>query len=110
MRSKLFIWSGLVLVGVLGANLQPVWAQTPAERLPSCLACHGERRTSTNSEVPSLGSQRAPYMEIQLYLYRERMNRNEIMNEAMTGVRNEDLGIIAELLSRLPPPMTPNDG
>jgi len=44
-------------------------------------------------------------MEIQLYLYRERMNRNDVMNEAMRGVRNEDLGIIAELLSRLPPPV-----
>jgi len=27
------------------------------------------------------------------------------MNEAMTGVCNEDLGIIADLLSRLPPPV-----
>ena len=27
------------------------------------------------------------------------------MNEATTGVRNEDLGIIAELHSRLPPPV-----
>jgi cytochrome c553 len=49
-------------------------------------------------------------MEIQLYLYRERMNRNDVMNEAMTGVRNEDLGIIAELLARLPPPVAAKDG
>jgi len=49
-------------------------------------------------------------MEIQLYLYRERMNRNDVMNEAMTGVRNEDLGIIAELLSRLPPPVAVKEG
>ena len=80
-------------------------AETPEARLPSCLACHGEQGTSSNAEVPSLGGQRAPYMEIQLYLYRERMNRNDVMNEAMRGVRNEDLGIIAELLSRLPPPV-----
>ena len=85
-------------------------AETPEARLPSCLACHGEQGTSSNAEVPSLGGQRAPYIEIQLYLYRERMNRNDVMNEAMTGVRNEDLGIIAELLSRLPPPVAVKEG
>jgi cytochrome c553 len=104
MRSRRFIRSGLVLVALLGADLQPSCAQTPEERLPACLACHGERGTSTNSEVPSLGGQKAPWMEIQLYLYRERMNRNEVMNQAMTGVHNEDLGVLAELLSRLPAP------
>jgi cytochrome c553 len=65
--------------------------------------------TSANPEVPSLGGQRAPYIEIQLYLYRERMNRNEVMNEAMTGVGNEDLGVVAEFLSRLPPPAAVKD-
>ena len=49
-------------------------------------------------------------MEIQLYLYRERMNQNDVMNEAMTGVRNEDLRIIAELVSRFPPPASVKDG
>jgi cytochrome c553 len=110
MRSKRCIWSSLALVGMLGADLQPGWTQTPEERIPSCLACHGELGTSTNSEVPSLGGQKVPYMEIQLYLYREQMNRNDAMNEAMTGVRNEDLGIIAELLSRLPPPIGVKEG
>jgi cytochrome c553 len=78
----------LLLVGVLGADLQPGWAQTPEERLPSCLTCHGEHGTSTNSEVPSLGGQKAPYMEIQLYLYRERVNRNDAMNAAIAGREN----------------------
>jgi cytochrome c553 len=48
-------------------------------------------------------------MEIQLYLYRERMNRSDIMNQAMTGVRNEELGVLAERLARLPPPIAANE-
>lgn len=99
----------LVTLALVGAGPGGA-AETPEARVPSCLACHGEQGTSTNPEVPSLGGQRAPYMEIQLYLYRERMNRNDLMNEAMTGVRNEDLGVIAELLSRLPPPVAAKDG
>jgi len=109
MQSKQFALGSLAFAGMFGLVSQTSWAQTPQERLPSCLACHGEQGTSINPEVPSLGAQKAPYMEIQLYLYRERMNRNEAMNEAMTGVRNADLRIMAELLSRLPPPMPMSD-
>jgi len=98
----------LLTLALLGAHRGAT--ETLEARVPSCLACHGEPGTSTNPEVPSLGAQRAPYIEIQLYLYRERMNRNDVMNDAMTGVRNEDLGIIAALLSRLPPPMPVMEG
>jgi cytochrome c553 len=48
-------------------------------------------------------------MEIQLYPYRERLNRSDVMNQAMTGARNEDLRVLAELLSRLPPPVAANE-
>ena len=98
------------MLALVSSGAAPAAAQTPEARLPSCLACHGEHGTSTNPEVPSLGGQGAPYMEIQLYLYRERMNRNDVMNEVMTGLSNEDLGTIADLLSRLPPPAAVKDG
>ena len=105
MLSKSCMLGGLAIVALCGAIAQACRAQTPEERLPACLACHGERGTSTTPEVPSLGGQKAAFMEIQLYLYRERMNRSDVMNQAMTGVRNEDLRVLAELLSRLPPPV-----
>ena len=35
----------------------PAAAQTVKERLPSCLACHGENGQSQTPEVPSLGGQ-----------------------------------------------------
>jgi len=105
--SKSLFCGGVALVWC--AFPQAGRAQTPEERLPGCLACHGEHGTSTTPEVPSLGRQMAAFMEIQLYLYRERMNRSDIMNQAMTGVRNEDLRVLAELLSRLPPPPAANE-
>ena len=108
MLSKSLICESLALVWLCGAIPQTCRAHTPEERLPSCLACHGERGTSTNPEVPSLGGQKAAFMEIQLYLYRERMNRSDVMNQAMTGVLNEELGVLAERLARLPPPVAEN--
>jgi cytochrome c553 len=85
----------------------PSFAEAADERLPSCLACHGERGTSTNPEVPSLGRQTAGYMEIQLYLFREGMRRVDVMNEAMRGVADGDLGVLARHLASLPAPTLP---
>jgi cytochrome c553 len=95
---------GLLVLALCGADGQSSWAQTLAERMPSCLACHGEHGTSTNPEVPSLGGQPAAYMEIQLYLFREKMRPPAVMNEAMQGISNDDLRVLAKLLANLPPP------
>ena len=56
--------------------LTPATAQTIAERLAPCLACHGENGTSTTPDVPSLGAQPAYFMLIQLFMFRERL-RND---------------------------------
>jgi len=84
------------------------WSAALEQRLPTCLACHGENGTSVNPDVPSLGGQAAPYMEIQLYLFREGMRPVEVMNEAMKGIGDDELSKLAGLLSALPPP-TPTD-
>lgn len=50
---------------------RPLLADTFAERVAPCLACHGEKGYSEHPAVPSLGGQPAPYLLIQLYLFRE---------------------------------------
>jgi cytochrome c553 len=47
---------------------RPLLADTFAERVAPCLACHGEKGYSEHPAVPSLGGQPAPYLLIQLYL------------------------------------------
>ena len=42
----------------------PAAAQTVQERLPTCLACHGEKGQSTLPDVPSLGGQQAFYVTV----------------------------------------------
>jgi len=82
----------------------PVWAQSLAERLPACLACHGENGRSENPEVPSIGGQPEFYLTIQLYMFRENLRLVEIMNEAMKGLSDDDLRKMASTLAKLPPP------
>src|SRR5215471_9493827 len=84
-------------------------AETFAERAAPCLACHGEKGQSETPEIPSLGGQPAPYLLIQLYLFREKMRAVEIMNEMTKGFTDDDLRLFSDNLAKLPPPPQPAD-
>src|SRR6185436_3814622 len=64
----------LALAGLacFGAMILAARAETFEQRLAPCLACHGEQGQSSLPELPSLGAQPAPYLLIQLYLFRGR--------------------------------------
>jgi cytochrome c553 len=82
----------------------PAAAQTVKERLPACLACHGESGQSQSPEVPSLGAQQGFYVMVQLLLFRERMRVVEPMNEAAKGLSDDDLRGFADIIAKLPAP------
>jgi cytochrome c553 len=98
---------------LLFAANQPLFADTFTERVAPCLACHGEKGYSELPVVPSLGGQPAPYLLIQLYLFRENQRAStfkrgdhmiEIMSEMTKGFTDDDLRKFSDFLSRLPPP------
>jgi len=93
-----------VVLILLGAWMSCAWADSLQERMAPCLACHGERGQSAVPEVPSLGAQTSPYLLIQLFLFREKLRRHEIMNEAVKGFSDDDLRTFADALAKLPPP------
>ncbi len=69
-----------------------------------CLACHGEKGQSTNPEIPSLGAQTAPYVLVQLFLFREKLRVVDIMNDAVKGFTDDDLRTFADAIAKLPAP------
>lgn len=81
-----------------------------AGRVAPCFACHGANGQSENPEVPSLGGQPAPYLLIQLYLFREQQRTVEIMNDVARDFTDDDLRAFSDYLARLPPPPAPLDG
>jgi cytochrome c553 len=90
--------------------------ETFAQRVAPCLACHGENGDSPHPVVPSLGGQPAPYLLIQLYLFRENQRAStykkgdemvEIMSEMTKGFTDDDLRTFSEFLSKQPPPPPP---
>jgi cytochrome c553 len=80
------------------------WAGSIDERVAPCWSCHGDKGQSYNLEVPSLGAQTSPYVLIQLFLFREKLRRLDIMNDAVKGFTDDDLRTFADTISRLPPP------
>jgi len=97
----------LAILFVLSAV--PVQAETLAERAAPCLACHGETGQSQTPEVPSLGGQPAPYLLIQLYLFREKQRTVEIMNEMTKSFTDDDLRAFSDFVAKLAPPKPPAD-
>jgi cytochrome c553 len=77
------------------------------ERVALCLACHGEKEQSGNLEVPSLGAQTAPYALVQLFMFRQKLRINEIMNEAVKDFTDDDLRAFSDFLAKLPAPSPP---
>jgi cytochrome c553 len=93
-----------VALALLGVASQPLYAAALAERMTPCLACHGTHGRSETVEVPSLGGQPAPYLLIQLYLFREKQRVAEIMNVMTLDFTDEDLRAFADAIANLPPP------
>ncbi len=97
--------SGCALAVVLaGLAAAPVCAQSLQERLPACLACHGENGESQLPEVPSLGAQPVSYTLVELVMFRDRLRVTEPMNEMTKGLSDDDLRNVADMMSKLPPP------
>jgi cytochrome c553 len=106
VAAALFICAGSV----------PVLGETIAERAAPCLACHGESGQSETPEIPSLGGQPAPYLLIQLYLFREQQRASalkkgdqmiQIMSEMTKGFTDDDLRNFSDFIAKLSPPEPP---
>ena len=99
-----------VALALITAAIRPIAAETVAERALPCLACHGEKGQSETPDIPSLGGQPAPYLLIQLYLFREKQRTVEIMNEMTKDFTDEDLRQFSDYIAKLPPPTSVNNG
>ena len=96
----------VILAIVLLVDTQRPHAKTFNERASVCLGCHGEKGQSKTPETPSLGGQPAPYLLIQLYLFREKQRVSEPMNDI--DFSDDDLRLFSDNLSKLPPPLPPS--
>ena len=79
-------------------------AQSFADRAEVCWTCHGDKGLSQTPDIPSLGGQPAPYLLIQLYLFREKQRDVPMMIDLIKGFTDDDLRLFSDNLAKLPPP------
>jgi cytochrome c553 len=106
---RVIVAIALISAGLMAAAVLPASAQSVEERLPVCLACHGEKGQSETPEVPSLGGMPEFFLTIQLYMFREKLRAVEIMNEVTKGLSDDDLRKMAGAIAKLPPPKPSGD-
>src|SRR5947209_12207820 len=79
-------------------------ALTYEEKLPACLACHGEKGISETAEVPSLAGMPADFTLIQLFLFRQGTRKVEIMNDLAKDMSDDDLRKFSDYFAKLSAP------
>ena len=84
-------------------------AETIEQRAVPCFGCHGERGQSVIDVTPSLGAQQAPYVLIQLFMFREKLRTFEPMNDMAKPLSDDDLRTFSEFIAKLPKPAPPDD-
>ena len=99
----------LALVVVLLFAAGPAAADAVQDRLPACLACHGEKGQSSTPQTPSLGAQQKDYLLVQLFMFREKLRTVEIMNQMTQGLSDDDLRAFADAIAKLSPPAPMTD-
>lgn len=100
-------WRPLVLGLVAALILDEALAQTFAERLELCGACHGPDGNSKMEKVPSVAGQPEFFIINQLFLMRESVRKVEAMESVVKALTDEDLVALAKHYSKLP--ATPSD-
>lgn len=118
MQAMSFARRVAVAVLFAGVGSTSAFSETTAERAAPCLACHGERGQSETPQIPSLGGQPAPYLLIQLYLFRENQRASplkkddpmiQVMSEMTKGFTDDDLRNFSDFIAKLPAPKPPTD-
>ena len=73
------------------------------DRLELCSACHGADGNSKMEKIPSLAGQPEFFLLNQLVLMREGVRRIEVMEDAIKGLKDEDIQALATHFSKLVP-------
>jgi cytochrome c553 len=81
----------------------PVSAAALEEKLAACLACHGASGRAGHSRGTIPRRQPVFYLTIQLLMFRDKLRIVEPMNQAMQGLRDDDLRNIAVYLAKSRP-------
>jgi cytochrome c553 len=92
--------------GLTALFIAAAQAQSAAERLAQCAACHGRDGNSSIPGTPSLAGQPALFIENQLVLIREGIREVPAMAQALKGMKDAEIRQLASHYAALKPART----
>ncbi|HEX2726977.1 MAG TPA: c-type cytochrome [Beijerinckiaceae bacterium] len=70
------------------------------EMAAACAGCHGDNGNSKTENVPSLAGHPAPYLVVQLILFREQQRHNDVMTPLAKALSDQDIENLAAYFSK----------
>ena len=93
-----------ILAVVLAGSSETAGAQSLADKIAQCAACHGEDGRSKDPKVPHIGGQPKLAVMYQLFFYREGRRKSPEMNTVAKDMSDADLTAMSDYVAGLPPP------
>jgi cytochrome c553 len=91
----------------LGATEGPASRADWRDKLPGCLACHGENGVSSMPDIPSLAAQPDLFTQWQLVYFRDGVRANEAMVGIARDLSDEEIRALGAHFASLPLPNPP---
>jgi cytochrome c553 len=101
-RARLIGWSLIGLIGFLAGTVVDAGAQDIAqgqEKSKVCAPCHGADGNSVSGAFPSLASQTARYIYLELKDFKEGRRNDPVMSPMATPLSRDDMLDLAEYFS-----------
>jgi cytochrome c553 len=92
-----------IIIGTL-LSAAPGLAQSLAEKVEVCAACHGQDGKPTDKSIPVIWGQQAGYIYIQLRDFKRGDRKSEIMQPIVSSFEKNDMMAIAEYFAQKPWP------
>jgi cytochrome c553 len=93
-----------ILAVLLLGCLETASAQSLADKIAACAACHGDDGRSKDPNIPHIGGQPKLAVMYQLFFYREGRRKSPEMNTIAKELTDAELGAISDYVAKLPPP------
>ncbi len=95
-----WLFRGVIILGLcLGAGAAPAIAETIAEKVEVCAACHGQDGKPIDRTIPIIWGQQLGYIYVQLRDFKRGDRKNEIMQPIASSFDKDDMLAIAEYFS-----------
>ncbi len=105
IRISLGVVPGLLATMMLALPVHAAGdAEAGAQKVATCVACHGQGGVSTNPDYPSLAGQVPGYIGKQLHAFKNGTRVNDVMTGMVAPLSEEDIADIDAYYSAQEPP------